>query len=248
LPVPPVLDEAVCLREWPWSETSQTVVIFCRGIGLVRGLAKGSKRPKGPYSGGIEPLTRGRTGVIVRAGTELALVTEWELLESFPSVRRSLEAHYAGLYMAELAQQSVHDHDPHPALYEALVSGLRALGDDAARAEALLRFQWAVVAETGYRPSLEAGGEEDGAYVFDPSEGGLVRSVEHAPGESGAPSGWRVRPETVRILRDLERGRSGPWPEEGVQRAGRLLAAYLRHVLGRELKTLPLVFGARLPR
>lgn len=49
--MPPVSDDAVCIRHWDWSETSQTVSLFTRGHGLVRALAKGSKRPKSPYSG-----------------------------------------------------------------------------------------------------------------------------------------------------------------------------------------------------
>jgi DNA repair protein RecO (recombination protein O) len=268
-----VIDEGVCVRQWDWSETSQTVSIFCRGLGLLRGLAKGSRRPLSPYSGGIELLTRGGAGVIVRPSSELALITEWDLRETFPALRRVLRAHYAAMYMAELVQHCVHDHDPHPVLYDALVSGLRGLGDDEGEGEggvvdaALVRFQWMVLRETGYRPTLgSAGGvggavsAGGGAYLrFSPSRGALIE-----PGEALEERTWRVRRETIRTLlrfselcEELDGGETGvvygadpgevPGESESLHRANCLLAAYLRHVLGREVRTLTLLFGKRLP-
>ena len=34
-------DQGVCIRHWDFSETSQTVSLFGRSLGVVRGLAKG---------------------------------------------------------------------------------------------------------------------------------------------------------------------------------------------------------------
>jgi DNA repair protein RecO len=221
-----------------------------------------------PYSGGIELLTRANIGVIVRPNSELALITEWDLQETFPQLRRSLRAHYAAMYIAELVHHSVHGHDPHAALYEALLESLRALGHepgstgvDANIDAALLRFQWMVLKETGYQPILEVpgGSESTGAYLrFSPSKGALV----HA-GENDTEGTWRVRRETIRTLQrfadgpdesgeasaDSQAGAGNPVQGESqsLHRANCLLAAYLRHVLGREARTLTLLFGKRLP-
>jgi DNA repair protein RecO (recombination protein O) len=263
--MPVVHDEGVCIRQWDWSETSQTVSVFCRDLGLVKALAKGAKRQKAPYSGGVELLTRGHAGVIVRPNTELALLTEWDLQETFPALRRSLAAHNAGLYMADLVQHSLHDHDPHRALYDSLMDNLRALSDDGSRGLAVLRFQWATLAETGYKPSLRidvsSGAElaEAGAYRFSAALGGLMAdNTAPAPGDAtgrtppGVKGAWRVRTETVAVLRLVEQNRPAAegraLPPQAVERANRLLAVYLRHVLGREPRTLPLLFGRHLPR
>jgi len=40
--VPSITDDAVVLRVWDFSETSQTVALLTRARGSVRGLAKGS--------------------------------------------------------------------------------------------------------------------------------------------------------------------------------------------------------------
>src|SRR5438094_595967 len=80
------------------------------------------------------------------------------LQEVVPSVRRSLPAFYAGLYYADLVQHTITDSDPHPRLYDALMTALRGLGTCGSSGRdsqaVTLAFQWAVLTETGYKPEL----------------------------------------------------------------------------------------------
>lgn len=237
-------DEAVCIRYWDWSETSQAVALFTRGHGLVRALAKGSRRPKAPYSGGVEMLTRGEAGLIVRPGTELALLTEWDLRETYPALRRSLPAFNAGMYFADLVQRFVHDHDAHTVLFDALAASLAELGSDgkAAMLDAVVRFQWAVLREAGFRPLLggagaDAEGPESEVLVFDPEHGGVRSSA----GGRAPMAGWKVRRGTIELLRRVAGAGgngAGDGPDaETLLRAARLLGAYVAHVLGEEPPT-----------
>lgn len=259
--MPATLDEAICIRQWDWSETSQTAALFARAMGMVRVLAKGSRRPKSVYSGGLEILTRGRIGVIVRPRSELALLTEWDLVETFPGLRANLRVHQAGLYIADLIHHVIRDHDPHTPLFDATLECLRLLRGPEDVWAALLKFQWSVLVETGYRPVLDADvrtGEALGmarSYLFSPGLGGVHR--EDGAGERGEGSAWRVRAGTIELLRRLaDSGLAGvaQGTAEGgsdpraMERAGRLLASYLRYVLGAEPPTMSVVFGARLPR
>jgi DNA repair protein RecO (recombination protein O) len=270
--MPPVIDEAICIRQWDWSETSQTCALFTRGLGMVRALAKGSRRPKSPYSGGVEILTRGRIGLILRPNSDLALLTEWDLVEMFPALRAKLRIHNAGLYMADLIGHAIHDHDPHPALYDSMLESLRLLRGAEDVASALLKFQWSVLVETGYTPVLDANVRTGEAiaparsYLFSPSLGGLSPDAAAEP-EASASGGvdhersshaWRVRAGTIELLRGLaangltgvvEAAQSaGDNDAAAVDRANRLLASYVRYVLGAEPPTMGLVFGPRLPR
>lgn len=260
--MPAVVDEALCIRHWDWSETSQTVALFARDHGVVRALAKGSRRPKSPFSGGVELLTCAEVGLIVRPQSELALLTYWDLRRTFPALRRVLAAHNAGMYIADMLLQFVRDHDPHPRLYAGAISSLDALGRcdsspaaaGAAVGRALLEFHWALLVECGFRPELDADartGEalEGGAEVlFHPALGGLV-SAPYTPHDVAAGA-WRVRSETVDLLRTLRRDGRVPArvATEPVDRANRLLASYARHVLGYQTETMSVVFGDRLVR
>lgn len=237
-----IRDDAVCIRHWDWSETSQTVSLFTQRHGVVRGLAKGAKREKAPFSGGVELLTRGEVVAIVRSSGAMATITAWDLTDAYTGARRSLRAFYVGSYLIDLVHHAVTDADPHPGLFARLVGVLDGLGERPE--EALLRGQWGVLAETGYAPTLEfaAGTPGIGRTVsFLPREG--LFTAREANG--GQHEGWRVRPETVGLLADLALSGSIP-PGAGaatVERASRLLGSYVRHVLGKELPSAAPVFG-----
>lgn len=261
--MPKVLEEAVCIRQADWSETSQTVTLFCRELGLVRGLAKGARRERAPYCGGFEALTLGEAELIAKP-TGLANITGWDLHEPFGAIRRSLKAFYAGAFMADLVQHAITDADPHTQLYDALVMALHGLCERDQREIDLtvLRFQWATLVETGYQPELwndvTTGQrlEQAVTFAFDPRRGGLVPDPQNAGydrrDDGHGPLIWRVRAATVDLLREigprtggtsgsggLQSGDSkapkGPQGVDATGRAIRLLDAYLREILGREI-------------
>ncbi len=243
--MPTLVDEAVVLRHWEFSETSQTVSLLCRASGALRGLAKGARRERSAFSGGFETLTRGEIVAIVKPSTELAVLTEWDLREVFWGARRDLAAHRAQLYMVDLVHHAVTLADPHPALYDALVAALREAVDAPSAARALLRFQWTLLVETGYRPRLAT---DEGALPatvgFSPRAGGVV--PDPGPGVDAARDEvFRVRRATIRLLERVERGEPlADADPRAVDRASRLPAASLRTILGRELPSLDAVLPA----
>lgn len=238
-----IRDEALCIRHWDWSETSQTVSLFSRNHGIIRGIAKGAKRERSPFSGGVELLTLGEVVAIVRPNGTLATITAWDLREAYPDVRRSLRAFYVGSYLIDLVHHAVTDADPHPGLFDRLTAALTSLAVSPERS--LLAGQWALLAETGYAPaipSLPIDGTVPACFL--PREGVFVL------GEAARvrADGWRVRPETLRRLEGCATGREPTEAESDgnaldLTRANRLLGSYLRHVLGDELPTMRPVFG-----
>lgn len=239
----PIHDEAVCVRHWDWSETSQTVTLLTRKHGLVRALAKGSKRPKSPYSGGVELLTRAECGLILKPTSELGLLTEWNLLEVYPVLRSNLIAHRTGLYLAELIQHMVSDRDPHEALYELLVSSLRALVDtsEPSRQRILLRFQRTMLVIAGYQPVLDRDVRSQRLMTderiahFAPELGGILLSETHENGVNERIERWPVRASTLRAIS----GETG-LGDDDVIRANMFLATYIRYLIGRSPFTLVL--------
>lgn len=240
-PVPLTTDQALCIRVWDWSETSQTVSLFGRTTGVIRGVAKGAKRENARFSGGLEVLTRGEFIASIKNTEQLALLTAWDLQETFPAARASLSAFYAGMTMLDLVHHAVKDHDQHPALFDALLASLRELGEPGRDTWALLCFLWTLLVETGHQPELfqdAAGGELTDArsYAFSARLGGLTKDTPQSDGV------WRVRAETVTLLRGLAAG-----IQEGdraaAQRATKLLALYFREVFACELPSMRGVLG-----
>ncbi|MAD20221.1 MAG: DNA repair protein RecO [Planctomycetaceae bacterium] len=238
--MPTIRDEAVCVRHWDFSETSQTVSLFLRDHGLVRGLAKGARRERGSFSGGFDLFTRGEIVLISKPGRELATLTEWTLLETFPILRRDAEANRCGWYLADLIGRFLHQPEPHPATWMATVAALRELDDGTPVARVLLSFQWRMLCDLGYRPRLELEGLPGETVAFSAESGGVVE-------DSGTADRWRVRRTTIELLASVDRA-EGLVPEtsdaDSVGRATRLLATWIRELLGTETVPMRLLFGS----
>ncbi len=232
-------DTAIVLRRWEYSETSQTVSALSREYGLVRGLAKGAIRPGGSFSGGFEPVTRGHLGWMVKAGRELAILTEWLLEEVYWSTRHNAEANRAAIYAVDLTARLLTDQDPHPIVFDALD---RVLTDLSCSSAHLLTFQWTLLEAIGWRPVVEhdvVSGEPlpaDGhVFGFRTSAGGVVG----VPAEGD----WRVRRETIEVLQGCAVGTWGHGADVS-RRASGLLAVYIRDLLGEHSEAMRHAFPA----
>ena len=130
--MPRFKDSAIVIRVQEWSQTSQVVTLLAAGRGKLRGLAKGSRRlaPSSMqrFSGGFDLLTIGEVVAVTRAGRELATLTEWDLQEPLPRLRRDLEALQASYYAADVVNALLADEDPHPRTFAVLAGFLRQMG------------------------------------------------------------------------------------------------------------------------
>lgn len=248
-----VHDEGICVRHWDWSETSQTVALLTRDHGLLRCVAKGSKREKAPFSGGVELLTRGTLTAIVKPNAELAMLTSWDLTGPMPHARRSFDRYAACMYCVDLIPRLVHDEDPHPGAFDALGAALEAIAGDPPCDPGtelpgwLAWLQWRLLDETGSKPEVGVdvrtgeplAGATPVGFAWD--LGGLVGWTAGGSGVAAA----RIRAGTAAVLRRLDAGAGpgelGATPDE-VTRAARVLAARIRALIGQEPPALGWVF------
>lgn len=224
-------DDAVVLRRFDWSETSQIAWLFTREHGLVRGVAKGAKRPKSAFDGGLEPLTRGDLSAIVKPDADLATLVSWDLRDVCWPARTSLRANHAALFGVGLLASAVTDHDPHPPIFDALVALLEQIGSAPDPWGPVALFQWAVLVETGHAPSLErVEGLASAADVvgFEPHAGDFTPD----PG-THAPSQWRVRAGTAAGIEELARAGRAPSGDDA-HRLNRFFFSYWTWILGRK--------------
>ncbi len=223
-------DQAVCVRIWDWSETSQTAVLLMRDHGMIRGIAKGSKRDRSAFSGGLELCTMGHAGAILKPNSELALLTHWDLESPMPGIRRSLLAYNIAMLGVDLIPRRIQDHDPHPEVYEALLGLLRFCdgSEGSERADGhdfdsvtfgmLSWYLWTVLVAVGAMPVVDHNvltGEPllpAEVYGFSAQLGGVTqdpitnsRSNSIRTGsDPELPIGvWRIRAQTVEMLSSL---------------------------------------------
>ncbi|MBX3316740.1 MAG: DNA repair protein RecO [Phycisphaeraceae bacterium] len=238
-----VLDRGICLRTWDWSETSQTCLILFRQVGLMRVIAKGSRREGGHFSGGIEGLTAAEARLFPKRSGGLSTLASWDLEERFEGPRCSFQGFLNGCYMAEVVSRIMTELDPHPETFDALEDSLREMdpGDTP-----VVRMQWAALTECGHQPDLDGtpyrrAPSGEGVHRFLPQFGRMAAHTEPVTTET-----WQVREETVLALRSLAslNGLEAIRPIT-LLRVRRFLDASIRYVLGSDIRSGELALRAR---
>ena len=230
-------NSAICLRCWDYSETSQTVSLLTKDNGLIRGIAKGSKRDQGAFSGGFDPVTRGHIVARLKTNSDLATLTEWNLEHVWWTTRNNLEVNRCAIYMVDLVSRMITDQDPHTQIFEILQSSLDRMEEGHHIDWPLLRFQWQLLAASGYQPTLAEMQTLPDVVGFSPTAGGVVE-------DTGEIDRVRVRKETIDVLRMLqEDGPLSTVDPETLNRANKLLAHYFRHIIGIESAAMRWMWG-----
>src|SRR6516165_9997315 len=93
---------ALVVRTVDVFETSLVATLFTRRLGKVSALAKGGRRLKSPFQGGLDLLGVSDIVLLHKASEALDLLTEAAPVERFASLRSDLSALFAGYYIAEL--------------------------------------------------------------------------------------------------------------------------------------------------
>ena len=123
--MPAVRDQAICLRVWEWSETSQTVALFSRELGVVRAVAKGARRPKSPFAGQLDLFFEGEIAFQRGRRSDLHALREVSIRQWREGLRRNYRATLFAAYCCQLLESAVEPEHPEPGLHDLLS---RALG------------------------------------------------------------------------------------------------------------------------
>ena len=236
--------DALILRTYKLGEADRIVVFLTADRGKRRGVAKGARRPKSRFSGGLEPLTRGRVAYFEQERRELVRLRYVEPVCS-PLLSRDASALAHAGYFAELLDEWSPEADPSAALFRlgaAMVEALSAGGP----VERLARyFEYWLLRLQGVYPSLErcgrCGGDVTARARLSPGAGALVCAACE-PAAGGAP----LCAAAVAFLRAARSAAPGALADVVLEgQAGRELAAahrlLIRTHLEKDLKSLRVV-------
>lgn len=145
--------EAIVLRCTEFSETSLVVTLYTRDLGRVSAIAKGARRPKGPFDSALDLLAVCRVVLIHKASDALDLVTEANLVRRFRSASRCLVRLHCGYYLAELLRMWTFDGQRNQPLYELATSAVARIDGDADPLWGLIRFELRALSLLGHAPA-----------------------------------------------------------------------------------------------
>jgi DNA repair protein RecO (recombination protein O) len=230
-------DEGVVLRSWKLGEADRIVVLYTRGRGKLRAVAKGVRKTRSKFGARLEPT--GHVAVQLYEGRELDIVTQCESLSSLGGLRDDLDRLTRATALLEAVDTLAQDRQSDPRLYSMLVGALRTLAE---RDHPLVvpAFFLKLLAHEGLQPRVDACvvcDLEDPLVAFDLDEGGLL-CQEHRRGAA-------VGAEAVGLLRQVLGGRLGEAlnaPADAVTLEVEALATRaLEHHLERRLRTVGLL-------
>lgn len=230
---------ALVLSVIEFSETSYVVRLFTREFGKVHALAKGARRPKGPFEGALDLACLCRVVFLRKSSDALDLVTEARLERRFRVPGRDLSRLYAAYYVLELLNELTDRDDPHPELFDAAEATLAALPTTDSVARLTLRWEITALRLLGHSPSLDACAEcgtplaRAGRIAFSQAAGGaLCRDCR--PGKtqvvslSAAASTWW----DLLANPDPDPAAAAPLPRSVWGELRGLLTHYLSHLAG----------------
>lgn len=175
--------EAIVLRRFDYSDTSQIVWVYTRDFGKEKLIAKGSKRLTKNALGALDLLTHIQVVFLDRSSEGLKILSEWDLIDNFGGLRQDLDRLYLASYAVELVNELTEEGEANPKVFEILARILGRLCADGAQRKILFAFELALLRALGYLPELtrcaHCGGQMGGGGqgYFSVREGGALCKV-----------------------------------------------------------------------
>jgi DNA repair protein RecO (recombination protein O) len=130
---------SLVLATAPYRESSLLLHLFSRQLGRIHGLAKGIRRGDKR----CVPIERGTViehMVYIKQQRDLHLVTDCQINECYPGIRKNLEKTAIRDVMLDVLLGAIKDTEPHEELYDGIVNGFEHLEGDFPAGNDLLLF------------------------------------------------------------------------------------------------------------
>jgi DNA repair protein RecO (recombination protein O) len=109
--------EGLVLKSYSLAEADKIVVLLTQNEGLIRGVAKGAKRLKSRFGGGLEPFSVVQISCFQKEERELVSISHIELIKSYFEKASDPEFFEKFAYLVELLVEFSPPHDPNENLY-----------------------------------------------------------------------------------------------------------------------------------
>lgn len=233
--------EAIILRRSDFGEADR-LLLLATPAGKRRVIAKGVRKTTSKLAGHIELFTH--ASLLLAVGRNLDLITQSQTITAHGTLRADLRRLSCAYYAAELYDRFTEEEEENRPLFSLLVESFGALDRTASPDLVLRAYELRLLHLSGYRPHLHhcaVCGEQltEEADRFSPAMGGVLcprdRGADRVALPMGGPAFRLLRYLQGQPLAAVEALRLSP-PVRA--EAERLLRAYLRQLLERDLKSV----------
>lgn len=234
--------EAIILKTLRLGEADKLVTLLSDKRGILKAVAKGSRRPKSGYGSSLEPFTLCRIGLFEKKPTILIRMNHAEIIHSHRKIRDSLEQIEIASKMVRFILALLPEGEPNHEIFHLLKNGLRQVQTERDRDWLFCAFEFKCLKFAGYHPRFDhcvgcRGNLEKQPAYFSAPQGGMV--CECCAKKLREPL-TRISPGTISTIRMTERLdwkglfrlRVGPSVRSEIET---LLEDHLTHILGRSI-------------
>ncbi len=145
--------EGIILKTYSLAEADKIVVLLTQNEGLVRGVAKGAKRLKSRFGGGLEPFSVISISYFQKEERELVSIGNIELVKSYFEAAGDPRFLQKFSYLAELLLEFAPPHEPNPNLYRMAKVCLETAAANPSSIDVIgLYFELWILKISGYLP------------------------------------------------------------------------------------------------
>jgi len=112
--------EGIILATKDYSEADRILVIYSKNHGKLSLVAKGVRKTKSKKRGHLEIFNHLKFSAVRTKG--LDIISEAELINSFPKIRKNLKKISVGYYFCEVIGKSIKDEESHPGFFDFILS------------------------------------------------------------------------------------------------------------------------------
>lgn len=199
---------AINLKSYDFGEADKIVMMYSKERGLIRCMAKGSKKPNGKLCGRMDMFVA--NNLLLTKGKSMDTVSQAETVNSFFRLRQDTDKLFFSMYCVETVKNFGEENDENSdKVYDLLYAVLSRISDSKTEVEVLLatiRFQLKIMQVFGYAPEFSFCNIcrekiEDSYSKFSFEHGGLVCDHHSLSGEKT----MRIHPKIKDFLKTLQK-------------------------------------------
>lgn len=144
--------DAINLKSYNLSESDKIIVMYSKDKGLIRGVAKGVKKPKSKLGARMDLLVANK--LMLYKGKNLDRICQADVLNTFNKTRRDMDKIFYSMYISEVVSNFGVEDDPcSNEVYNLLYKALNSISDAQSKEEifiAVIKFQLKMMQISGF--------------------------------------------------------------------------------------------------
>ena len=175
------ITNAINLKSYSISEADKIIIMYSKEKGLIKGIAKGIKKPSSKLGGRMELLVANK--MMLNKGQNLNTICQAEALNTFFNLRNDINKLFYAMYAGEIIVNFGIENDPNSFdIYNLFYTCLEKISLSKTKEETMLniiKFQLKIMNMTGYSIELENCVKcikpiDNNQFYFSIEQGGII--------------------------------------------------------------------------